>query len=80
MTCLFGSRVTKAKKKKDLCYVFFISVVKKGVLSYVCKSVRGENKFFMESQRLQISKPIIQVADTAHEIPNVVDNPKNVGT
>lgn len=48
--------------------------------SYVWSCVRGENKFFMESNRLQISKPIIQVADTAQEIPNVVDNPKNVGT
>lgn len=34
----------------------------------------------MDSKRLQISKAIIQVAETAQEIPNVVDKPKNVGT
>lgn len=48
--------------------------------TYLCSNVRGENKFFIESHRLQISKPMIQAADTAHEIPNVVDSPKNVGT
>lgn len=42
--------------------------------------VLGENKHFIDSDRLHISKAIIQEADTAHEIPKVVDNPKNVGT
>lgn len=73
MTCLSGNRVTVSEL---IVCPFFVVKTK----TYLCSNVRGENKFFIESHRLQISKPMIQAADTAHEIPNVVDSPKNVGT
>jgi hypothetical protein len=57
-----------------------LSKKKKKKKTYVFKSVRGEYRHSMDSDLLNISKPTIQTAEMMHEIPKVVDNPRNVGT